>query len=81
MSADDTPMKIIPVKVLITEAVTADGAVHGQSVTAPRTWPDEVLAMTEESLMDLVRQRYPGAVGYQSLGWKDTEILVPEDEA
>ncbi|MFJ3545461.1 hypothetical protein ACIPQH_25235 [Streptomyces rubiginosohelvolus] len=81
MDADDIPMKIMPVKVLLAEAVTADGAVHGQSVTAPLTWPEEVLAMTEESLMDLVRQRYPGAVEYTSWGWKDTEILVPDDEA
>ncbi|MEW2066660.1 hypothetical protein [Streptomyces sp. NPDC007346] len=81
MDADDIPMKPIPVKVLLAEAVMADGAVHGQSVTASATWPDEALAMTEESLMDLVRQRYPGAVEYKSLGWKDAEVWVPEDEA
>ncbi|MGW5925253.1 hypothetical protein ACWF2L_03265 [Streptomyces anulatus] len=81
MDVDDIPMKFIPVKVLLAEAVTADGAVHGQSITASVTWPEEALAMTEESLMALLQQRYPGAVEYKSLGWKDTEILVPEDEA
>ncbi|MFJ2205950.1 hypothetical protein [Streptomyces microflavus] len=81
MGADDIPMKIIPVKVLLAEAVAPDGAVHGQSVTASRTWPEEALAMTEESLMALVQQRYPGAVEYRSLGWKDAEIAVPEDGA
>ncbi|MFI0934592.1 hypothetical protein ACH4RG_23080 [Streptomyces sp. NPDC021019] len=80
MDPDDIPMKFIPVKVLLVEAVGPDGTVQGQSVTASRSWPEEALAMTEESLMALVRQRYPGAVEYRSWGWKDTEIQVPEDE-
>jgi len=73
-------MKMIPIKVLLAEAVTPDGAVHGESVTVSPTSPGEVLDFMEESLMTLLRRRYPGAAEYQSWGWKDAEVAVPEDE-
>lgn len=73
-------MMLVPAKVLLVEATMPDETIEGVSTTMALDTPEHVLLALEQGLLQKVRHDFPGASEYRSVGWRDTQVLVPEDE-